>query len=232
MQFRYQPWSNRRRSAVSSILSERPGAQLSSRRLRLWLSLVLLAILIILPFLLFGQRIEAGVDRFLVSGPAPELMYLAVFALLMSDVVLPVPSSLVATAAGALLGFPLGFTAVFGGLMAGNLIGYALGRVLGRPALARFCGTELGPTRQATEVSLVLTRAVPVLSEAATVVAGVACMPIGRFVLVTGFANLGLAAAYAGLGALAAGRESFVLVFLASITVPVAAYAAHRVLVR
>lgn len=218
MKFRFQPWSNRFRE------------QLSIRRLRLWLSLVLLGILIILPFLLFGQRVEAGIVRFLVSRPPPEVVFLAVFALLMSDVVLPIPSSLVATAAGALLGFPLGFSAVFGGLMAGNLVGYGLGRGLGRQALQRFFGTNLEPTRQATELSLVLTRAVPVLSEAATIVAGVARMPVVRFVLVTGFANLGLAAAYAGLGALAAGRESFVLVFLASITVPVAAYALHRVL--
>lgn len=220
MKFRFQPWSNRFRE------------QLSIRRLRLWLPLVLLGILIISPFLLFGQQVEAGIDRFLVSRPPPEVVFLAVFALLMSDVVLPIPSSLVATAAGALLGFPLGFSAVFGGLMAGNLVGYGLGRGLGRQALERFFGTNLEPTRQATDVSLVLTRAVPVLSEAATVVAGIARMPVGRFMLVTGFANLGLAAAYAGLGALAAGRESFVLVFLASIAVPVAAYAVHRVLAR
>ena len=117
-------------------------------------------------------------------------------------------------------------------MMAGNLVGYGIGRGLGRPALERFFGTDLQPTRQATDLSLVLTRAVPVLSEAATIAAGVARMPVARFVLVTGFANLGLAAAYAGLGALAAERASFVLVFLASIAVPVAAYAVQRVLTR
>lgn len=73
-----------------------------------------------------------------------------------------------------------------------------------------------------------LTRAVSVQSEAATIVAGVARMPVARFVLVTRYANRGLAGACAGLGAFATGRESFVLVFLASVTVPVAAFAVHR----
>lgn len=64
--------------------------------------------------------------------------------------VLPIPSSLVATAAGALLGFPLGVSAVFGGLMACNLVGYGLRLGLGRQALDPLFGTDLKPTRQAT----------------------------------------------------------------------------------
>jgi uncharacterized membrane protein YdjX (TVP38/TMEM64 family) len=232
MEFRFQPWLSWRRGTAGFVVPEGPGAQVSSRLLRFWLAGLLLAVLIIVPFLVFGQRVEADIDRFLVSRPAPEVVYFAVFALLMSDVVLPIPSSLVATAAGALMGFPLGFTAVLGGLIAGNLVGYALGRVLGRPALDHFCGTVVGPTLQTTDVSLVLTRAVPVLSEAATVVAGVARMPVWRFLLITGLANSGLAAAYVGLGTFAAGFESFILVFLASIIVPTMAYALRRVLVR
>ena len=115
MKFRFQPWSNRFRE------------QLSIRRLRLWLPLVLLGILIISPFLLFGQQVEAGIDRFLVSRPPPEVVFLAVFALLMSDVVLPIPSSLVATAAGR-----ESFVLVFVASIAVPVAAYAVQRVLTR----------------------------------------------------------------------------------------------------
>lgn len=66
--FRFQPWSNRFRE------------QLSIWRLRL--SLELLSILLILPLPLFGQRVGAGIVRFLVSRPPPKVVVLAVFVLL------------------------------------------------------------------------------------------------------------------------------------------------------
>ena len=72
--------------------------------------------------------------------------------------------------------------------------------------------------------TLCLTRPVPVLSEAAAVMAGAGGLPLRQFLLATGLANLGIAVCYAILGAAAQDAGGFLLVFAASLTVPVAGY--------
>ncbi len=48
--------------------------------------------------------------------------------LLASDILLPIPSSIVGTLLGARLGFWAGLIAIWTGLMAGNILGYLLAR--------------------------------------------------------------------------------------------------------
>ena len=188
-------------------------------------SLVLLACILV-PFVLFEARIEAwtGSTLAFVDGH-PALAYTIIVALLAGDVVLPVPSSLVSVAAGALLGFWGGFTAIWLGLSIGCLVGYALGRGGGRPALRRIVGAD--ELERAARLyagrgsaALVLARGVPVLAEASVIGAGAARMPFMRFVLLTSIANLAVAAAYAIVGALALSSGSFFLFFFGLTALP------------
>lgn len=77
--------------------------------------------------------------------------------------------------------------------------------------------------------ALILTRAVPVFSEAATVIAGAAKMPFIWFIKICGAANFRIAATYGLLGSLAQSGSAFLLIFTASLFVPSLAYILLRI---
>lgn len=189
----------------------------------------LLFLAIILPFVAFGDAIEAALTSFFAQPQTSWVVFGAIVGLLGLDIVLPLPSSLISAASGALLGFAFGVLAVFCGLMIGSAVGFAIGRHVGLPILARTSGAaDLPKAGRAQVVALVATRAVPVLSEAMTVTAGATQMSTKVFWAASALANLGVAATYAALGAMAATTNTFLAVFAASVLVPAAAWGLYR----
>jgi uncharacterized membrane protein YdjX (TVP38/TMEM64 family) len=142
--------------------------------------------------------------------------------LLSADVLLPVPSSMVSTASGYLLGFWQGLAASWLGMTLACLIGYGIGRfakplairIVGEEDLERFSHHEAGAWVVAGS------RAVPVLAEASVIVCGMAARPLGRFLFVCCLADLGLSVAYAAIGAWALHTQSFLLAFVGALLVP------------
>ncbi|HYI00151.1 TVP38/TMEM64 family protein [Hyalangium sp.] len=169
----------------------------------------LLLAAILVPFFLFGERVEAAASAFLSARPPDWQVALVLGGLLAVDIVLPVPSSLVSTAAGGLLGFWLGTAASWTGMMVSCLVGYQLGARAGAPALRRMAG-EAERARVARMAArhgrwfLLIFRAVPVLAEISIVFAGVSRMRRREFLLVSAISNLGISAIYAALGGSAA----------------------------
>ena len=102
---------------------------------------VLLIGLVLLPFLLFEQQFNAFAEHITTDGTSKWMVAGAIFALLALDVFLPVPSSIVSTACGVLLGFGLGSAVVWCGMMTGCLVGYAIG-ARGSAAARRFIGDD------------------------------------------------------------------------------------------
>src|SRR5690242_5868638 len=98
----------------------------------------LLSLLIVLPFLLWGEAADIWIGKFLMDAPSLWLLAAAIFLLLAADIVLPIPSSVVATASGAFLGIGLGTLVSAGGLTAGVLAGLLIARRYGRPACRAF----------------------------------------------------------------------------------------------
>jgi len=197
-----------------------------------WTLVVLtIAMLVTMPFILFeGEVLELAAGLFEAqAGPALALAILALFA---GDVFLPVPSSLVSAAAVALFGW-VGGLLIWAGMTLGCALGYWVGRRAARPLALGYLGrAEIEKARRLAgdvgPATLVLTRAVPVLAEAATVGAGLAAMPFGRFMLVTSLANAGIAFVYVALSAFAGGEGFFPAVFGAAIAVPALGWLAHR----
>lgn len=183
---------------------------------------------ILVPFALAGERMDGwSVAQLRALGDRPLLVALLVVGLLAADVLLPVPSSIVATLAGVTLGFAGGAAATLAGMVAGCVVAYGVGRWAGAPAAERIVGAS--EVRRLHELarrhggwSLALARPVPVLAEASTLLAGAAAMPFGRFLAVTTAANLGVAAAYAAVGAFAANVQSFLLAVAGAVLVPLA----------
>lgn len=192
---------------------------------RLSVLAALLLGLIIVPFLLFGGALEDWATGQLGREQAAALSAVISIALLASDVVLPIPSSLIGTALGAILGAPLGTLAGTIGLSAACVIGYALG-ALARPGVVE----PLIPARdrQLLEswlsrygiAALILCRAVPVLAEASVIAAGAMRMPPVPALVATTLANLGISAVYAWVGSFASDATTFLAAFLAAIAFP------------
>lgn len=185
----------------------------------------LLTLAIVLPFLLWGERAETWVAQFLRNESSLWLLAAAIFLLLAADIFLPIPSSVVATASGAFLGIGLGTIASAAGLTAGVLAGLLIGRRYGRPACRAFVGPQEYDRleryfRSHGNLILVLMRPVPVLAEASVISAASLGVEIKSAMTYTTLANLGVAFAYACLGAWAAGRGTFILVFLTSLVPP------------
>jgi uncharacterized membrane protein YdjX (TVP38/TMEM64 family) len=191
-----------------------------------WTAFVgLLVALVLIPFFLFGAGLEESARRFLEARPPVWQVALLLGALLAGDVVLPVPSSLVGTAAGSLLGFGLGAATAWAGMMVGCGLGYLLGVRAGAPMLRTMAGeAELARVARASERHgawfLLVFRAVPVLAEVSVVFAGTSRMSPRAFFTVCALANLGISVTYAAVGAFAAGLDSFLLFFAGMVLVP------------
>src|SRR5215211_3723481 len=102
---------------------------------------VLLIGMVLLPFLLFEHQFNAFAEYITRSETSRWLVAGAIFSLLALDVFLPVPSSIVSTAAGVLLGFTAGSAVVWAGMMGGSLLGYAVGARESNAA-RRFIGAD------------------------------------------------------------------------------------------
>lgn len=202
----------------------------AARARRAWklagLGLVMVA-LVVLPFVLFGEPLEQ-LARSVIADPSSRLMAgLAGALLLAADIVLPVPSTIVISGLGALLGGLAATLLATVGLTLGCAAGYGLGRRLGHDFAERAMGAAdfafLSDRLDRYGVLiLALCRPVPVLAEASVIAAGVAGLSAGKVLTVTTLANIGFAAVYAALGAAADTGAGLLTAVGASIGVPLA----------
>jgi len=144
-----------------------------------------------------------------LGGPRPGAAA-ASFALLAADVVLPVPSSGVMVANGALFGWLPATALSFAGSFASALLGCAIGR-RGGPLLHRLVAPDrrarVGKAlEQRGALAIVVTRPVPIVAETAAILAGAAGMSYRRLGTAAAIGSLPPAVAYALAGASA---ESF-----------------------
>lgn len=128
--------------------------------------------------------------------------------LLAADLVLPVPSSLVMTASGSLLGVVAGTAASFAGAMAGALLGFGLCRRFGQRAFRGLVGAEEHGRVSAFLMrygswAILLSRSVPMLTEIISCVAGLGTMSAVRFCALAAAGTLPLCLVYAVIGAAA-----------------------------
>ena len=200
-------------------------------RWSLFISIVL--VLVLVPFWLLEESIARLTEALLQDSSGRVSVGAAIVLLLASDLFVPVPSSLVATASGMLLGLVPGMAATWVGMQSGALAGYGVGRWAGRRVAARIVGeSELrraaGAHARWGGLFLIASRAVPVLAEGSVVIAGVASMPLLRFFACVGMSNLAIAAVYAGVGAYVRDVNTFLMAFAASILLPGSLMLAHR----
>lgn len=137
--------------------------------------------------------------------------------LLVADVVLPVPASLVMILHGALFGVVGGTLLSLAGSLGAALFGFWIGR-RGGPLFARLVPEEERWRADALlqswgDLAIVVTRPVPILAETLVILAGASPMGWGRMLLATLAGSLPAALLYALTGATARSLDSVALVF-------------------
>lgn len=143
---------------------------------------------------------------------------LAGVGLLWVDVVAPVPSSIVMLVNGMLFGVLLGTLLSLTGGMGAALLGYGLGyqgenfgrRCLGEAAITR----AQAFFQRHGMIAIIVSRPVPILAEAVTIIAGMARMPLRKFLPATLIGLLPPALIYASAGAYTLQLRTGLVVFL------------------
>jgi len=139
-------------------------------------------------------------------------------ALLVADVVLPVPSSLVMVVHGALFGVVLGTALSLLGGVGSALAGYGLGRVGGPPLLRSVCSEAERDhagllVRRWGLLAVTATRPVPLLAETVAVVAGASRLGLVRTTVAAAAGSLPGALLYSVAGSSDGGAPSGLVVF-------------------
>jgi uncharacterized membrane protein YdjX (TVP38/TMEM64 family) len=206
---------------------------ISSRRVRWEILWTILIAVVLVPFLIFEKQFEQ-LATWLAHGNASGWATAgAIGALLALDVFLPVPSSIVSTGAGVLLGVWPGAAVIWIGMTLGCIIGYVFGAYAAGPA-RRLVGadglTDAGKIMERYGPwAIIICRPIPVLAESSVVFAGLVRSPVGPFLWLTALADAGIAIAYAAVGAFSMQAGSFLLTFAGAIALPGLALLAGKV---
>ncbi len=155
--------------------------------------IIIVALLVpIVPFAIIG---ELPGEQWLSARDDGALVFaISGSTILLLDIVLPLPSSIVGTLLSARLGFWAGFAATWLGLTAGHCLGYLLARL----ALKRV-NAELSEVP--TLLVVFLSRPVPILAEAMALAAGASAIPFLHFFVACAAGNVIYAGVLAGNGA-------------------------------
>jgi len=189
---------------------------------RTLLLLLVVIVAVLTVFLLFGERVEVwtalAMER---SSQSPWQTGALVVALLVIDVLVPIPSSIVCTAAGIFLGIPRGILAAWIGLTGTVIASYLIGRFATKPAEVLIGTSEFTLLQRFHQRHglwlLVAMRPVPILSEASVLFAGISRLAITPVLLVTGLGNIIVASMYVMLGAWGREADAFLPAFGLSI---------------
>lgn len=208
-------------------------------RSRLWLLVLALLGLIGTPFVIWGGWFEKalsleGAKAWLESlGP---WSWLGGVVLLVGDLVLPIPGTVVMSALGLVQGWFWGGVSSASGSVLSAVIAYGLCRWLGRGVAVRLAGED-GLTRGEALFEggrggwiVALSRWMPVLPEAVACLAGLARMPFRLFLIAVVCGAVPLGFIFAAIGASGVERPGLALAL--SALIPAALYAAAAIVLR
>ena len=188
----------------------------------------------IVPYLIWGDALEAA---FSVEGARAWMSGYGVGAglagvgLLVADLLLPIPSTLVMSALGLAYGTWLGGLYAAAGTMLAGLVAYALSRWLGRPLALRLAGEEglragEGLFARGGAWLVAGSRCLPILPEAVACLAGLHRMPFRTFLFALACGSVPTGFLFAAIGALGQAEPAWALGL--SVVVPVALWLGAR----
>jgi uncharacterized membrane protein YdjX (TVP38/TMEM64 family) len=197
--------------------------------MRLSLLAAALVTAIVVPFVIWGGALDSWAPELLQQQDTR--LYIAALgaALLIADVLLPVPSSVVSALLCVLLGPLQGAVVILFGMVGGFIAGYLLGLALPSATLRNWVGAALWDSvadkaQQQGTAWIVISRPVPVLAEAISIIAGSLRLPWRAALVSAVLSSAGVAACYGAAAAAGFANGSFWLAFGVSIFLACAAW--------
>ncbi len=178
----------------------------------------ILITIVLIPFFIFEESVNNRINV-LVSENGGNTFALAaiLFAVLASDIFLPVPSCLLSAMCGAFLGPVLGFIVSFAAMSVSGVIGFFIGSTASSLARRLISDNEksLESNAKSGPFMLFILRPVPVLAECSCVYAGLKRYNFTKCVVWLSVGNAVISAVYAVIGHFGRANDSFVPAFAA-----------------
>lgn len=201
---------------------------------RLWLIPLLLLAAIIGPFLIWGEAFESLLSPQAVRGLLDrhrQFAWLIGIVLLVADLFLPIPGTIVMSALGWLYGPLAGGFVASTGLFLSAQLAYRLSARFGRPIALRLADeagldAATGWFSRAGGACVALSRCLPVLSEAIACLAGLSRFPQRDFLVATVLGTLPAGFVFAWIGHL--GHQDSAAATALSAVVPILLWLAYR----
>ena len=150
------------------------------------LSFLIVTFIIIILFLLFGEM-NGVIEWINANNQSKIIVALICFALLLLDIVLPLPSSVIMILTASILGGFAGFIVNYVGIVLSNVMGYYLGQFL---PLKFQQNKETLNRKNRKFAGIILTRGVPVLAESVAITSGIIKFPKAQFIFAILIGNL------------------------------------------
>jgi len=189
------------------------------------LPLIILAIVVVLltPYFIWHAEMDAyfasdSYQQWLAS--VRPYAWAVAIGLIVADLILPIPAAPIMAAMGTLYGTFIGGLIATAGSMLAGLVAYGLARLLGKKA-ARILASdsELDDLQQFFDswgaAGIIASRALPVVPEVMTILAGLAKMHFGRLLLALALGSAPVGFAFAWLGQANETSSSMLLVLTA-----------------
>ncbi|MES2981601.1 MAG: VTT domain-containing protein [Verrucomicrobiota bacterium] len=190
-----------------------------------WL-MIALAAFFLLGWGLFGEGLEEAWNVERLAGhfaQAKSWAWLLGIVLLLADLLLPIPGTIVMSALGAVYGFWIGgLLSAIGSMLAG-MLGYGVGRFFNEKFAKRWLGEkDFEKGKSLFEKSgawvVAMSRALPILPEVLACMAGLLRMPFGKFVIALACGSVPMGFLFAWIGTV--GRDQPAWGFAFSLGVP------------
>lgn len=188
---------------------------------------VLFALIMALPFFLFGDQLTAlfdGEGAIRVLREYGSLGWLVAIALLVADLILPIPAAAVLGALGIVYGPVAGGLIGAGGSFLSGIIAYTLCRLFGQGVALRIAGArsmQRGEKLFAANGGwlVVASRWLPLLPEVVACLAGLSRMPVIKFCAALACGVLPVSFVYATVGHTGADNPTRTLILCALLPV-------------
>ncbi len=174
---------------------------------------IIVVILISVVFIFF-ENLEHYFTELLHESVDQKLIYsLVSFLALTSDIVLPVPSSIVMYTNGFVLGPVPGTALSFISVMVGSIFGYYLGRFTSLGLKAKEDEKANYFLRKYGSLAILISRGIPILSESICIVCGYNKMNLKTYLLFNVIGYIPVCIIYAYFGSIGYDKDSFLITF-------------------
>ena len=172
---------------------------------------LVICLLILVSYLLWGDM-EVGMEQKIMALATEKRQYVLLsFLLLASDIVLPIPNSIIMYANGFVLGTINGAGLSVLSLMTGAIAGYYLGKwsTYGLRASADVKARRFW--EKYGVLAILVTRGIPVISESICILAGHLRMPLGKYLLMNLLGYIPISLMFALFGGFGYNQDAFLV---------------------